>query len=553
MGHRIFFAAILFSPVLVAASLDGYVTDAAGHPIRKAGVTLRGGSPPSAYSTATDTDGSFAFSELNPGAYTLSVDRAGYIGKQYHTGPQETVSTITLAAGQDLKNVNLTLVRAVTISGTVLDEDGDPMAGAPVRLLQRKLSSEPELALERTSFTDSSGKYVFPDLPPGRHYVSAGPEDGHVLSALGMRANTGPALGRPAEYYANTWYPGATDRSGAGAIEAFHEDRAGIDIRLLKTPAFLVSGRVTGAVPAELVDQGPGQVVLIPAHHSDTRMNSYAGSRAHVAGDGAFDFRGERFPPGEYFLIASIASPGKRRLLASRRLTVGADTGDAVLNLEPLIDVHGHVAIEGEATANFGPRPGQPPNVVMQVDLSPAIVPMGPASLDVRSTIAPDGSFTLSGVAPGSYEVRTWVNPDKTWMKSMRLGSVEAVQGRIEITEASAATPLQLTLARSVGRIAGLVRDDRGNPAGGAVTLFRDPCGPDSAMMMSGVGSDGRLLLSPVAPGTYRVYAWEDIMDAQSYDPDLLKAWESSSVVVTVNENGSEEVTLKRIPSQLER
>jgi len=228
------------------------------------------------------------------------------------------------------------------------------------------------------------------------------------------------------------------------------------------------------------------------------------------------------------------------------------DIDDAVLNFEPLIDLHGSVTIEGEAAPDFSPRPGQPPNMTMQVGLSSARGPKGAPGYmsDIRSGIGSDGSFTLTGIAPGLYEVRVSGLPG-TWMKSIRLGTLEAMESRIEISETSAAIPLQLTLARSVGRISGIVLDDRGNPAGrGTLILLRDPPGPNSVTMLSGVGEDGRFMLSPVPPGTYRAYAWEDIEDAQRYDPDLLKAWENSSVTVTVKENGSEEITLRQIPSQ---
>jgi hypothetical protein len=66
---------------------------------------------------------------------------------------------------------------------------------------------------------------------------------------------------------------------------------------------------------------------------------------------------------------------------------------------------------------------------------------------------------------------------------------------------------------------------------------------------MGGVSGNGRFTLPYVQPGTYRLYAWEDLEEAQRYDPELMKKWEGNSVVVTVKENGSEQVTLRQIPS----
>jgi protocatechuate 3,4-dioxygenase beta subunit len=70
------------------ATIEGHVTDASGHPIRKAGLTLRavgqGGTPlKPPYNAISDAEGKFSFDEITPGGYTLSVERAGYRAQPY--------------------------------------------------------------------------------------------------------------------------------------------------------------------------------------------------------------------------------------------------------------------------------------------------------------------------------------------------------------------------------------------------------------------------------------------------------------------------------------
>ncbi len=67
--------------------------------------------------------------------------------------------------------------------------------------------------------------------------------------------------------------------------------------------------------------------------------------------------------------------------------------------------------------------------------------------------------------------------------------------------------------------------------------------------MLTGVNEGGQFILPKVAPGTYRLYAWDDLETAQHYDPEFLKPYESQSVKLTVKENGREQVTLRQIPS----
>jgi hypothetical protein len=66
--------------------------------------------------------------------------------------------------------------------------------------------------------------------------------------------------------------------------------------------------------------------------------------------------------------------------------------------------------------------------------------------------------------------------------------------------------------------------------------------------MLSGVGENGRFTLT-VPPGTYRLYAWEDLATAQYSDPEFLKPYEPNSLRVIVGENGRVQVTLKEIPA----
>ena len=251
---------------------------------------------------------------------------------------------------------------------------------------------------------------------------------------------------------------------------------------------------------------------------------------------------------------ATLRKTPRRRALLSRWRTVLArqpltisdrDIDDALLNIQPLVDLHGRVAIEGEQQTNFSALPGTPsPSVTMHVTLSPL---NGPMPSGVGTGITNDGSFTLSGIASGAYKVRVSGIPGGTLVKSIRLGAIEARDCGIEVVGATTA-PLEITLSRSVGQISGIVETDQGKPAAfSSITLVDDPPGP--GLYLTGTVEDGQFTLASVPPGAYRIYAWEDIENAHRYDPAFLKAYENKGTRVIGKENGREQITLKQIPT----
>lgn len=400
--------------------------------------------------------------------------------------------------------------------------------------------------------TDQSGRYAIQDLTPGVYYLGAGAAayDGAFL-VFGLNAFSEPpsmptissnVLGT---YYANTYYPGVVDQASAKAIRVQHDDISNLDISLVKTQAFRVSGRVTGIAPGHPLDQC--RVTLAPVG-APVSMNGpqFQGTTVQIGNDGTFDFGGARFPPGEYYLAVAAFAGRSNLVLARERLTIAdRDVKNSVLPLQPLVQLHGKFVVEGEPQTDFSKLPGvPPPTVTTRLGLSfEGDATWGPTSSNIKS----DGSFTIGEVAPGTYDVHVSGNPGGTWVKSIRLGSREAAGGVIDVTGASAAEPIQVLLSRSMGAIDGIVRTKSGAPAAGStVIILSVPLGKTSAL--TGADANGEFTM-PIAPGQYRIYAWEDLLEAQRYDPSLLKDHEGESVTVTIREGSSERVTLTAIPS----
>ena len=146
-----------------------------GRPGRRANVTLSGGEPSRVRTTTADDQGHFAFTELPPGAFMLSASKSGWLETIYgqkRPGNGRQGTPIQLAAGQRLDRLALAMPRGGVISGTVLDEAGDPAMGVNIRLMRVSYKSGARtLAWSSTGRTDDRGMYRIPALLPGEYEI----------------------------------------------------------------------------------------------------------------------------------------------------------------------------------------------------------------------------------------------------------------------------------------------------------------------------------------------------------------------------------------------
>lgn len=179
--------------------IGGMVIDAStGDPVRKTVVTLTWhGEPKSWATTRTAGDGLFRFEGLPPGDYDLRAEKQGTGRAVYgadHIG--ELGDLIPLAQGQTRDGLKLRFVHASSISGRVVDSDGDPVSGATVALYRpgRNLG-ERILVRANNAQSNDRGEYKFNNVQPGHYY----------LSAQSQRfANNGGARSLAMEYYGDT-------------------------------------------------------------------------------------------------------------------------------------------------------------------------------------------------------------------------------------------------------------------------------------------------------------------------------------------------------------
>ncbi len=322
------------SATSAAGAISGRVLDESnGAPIAGAVVSLRWagsakdpiGLPP-LDAQATDQVGRFLFARVPAGrSFELLAAKPGYFDGVFGA---RTPERVVVADGQWLRDVNILLSKPAAISGTILDEAGEPIVGVHVQAIAHILvGGEPAFGSGPLTRTDDRGMYRLAPLTPGAYAVAvlsvpvSVPADArmealsihHVLPAGGGHmligfegsalARATPGTGRR-HAYATTFYPAASTIATAAVVDLTSgDDRIGVDVQLRAAGVSRVSGRVTGP-PDAITDR---RLRLLPAGAEHMGVGGEAGI-ALTSADGTFTFLD--VPDGEYSILAASGALG---------------------------------------------------------------------------------------------------------------------------------------------------------------------------------------------------------------------------------------------------
>ncbi|MGA2134341.1 MAG: carboxypeptidase regulatory-like domain-containing protein [Bryobacteraceae bacterium] len=511
-------------------AIEGQAVDlATGAPLRKVEITLRGTQPatagamPNSYTATSEAGGGFIIKDIEPGKYRLSAQRTGYVTLQYGArGPMRGGTTLTLSTGQRMKDLSLRLNPQGVITGRILDENNDPVASASVRAMRYTYTmGRRQMQASGNANTNDLGEYRLYGLAPGRYYLAARENVHEWESTVDASANPAP------DGYVTTYYPGAKDPAAAVQIEvAAGAQLRGLNLTLAKARTFRIRGRVEGRPDAQimLIPRGQAQWISID------QQNHGTGSK------GTFELNG--ILPGAYTLTASSWSQNK--VLTSRQ---EVDVGDSnidnlVLVPSPGIEVIGTVAVDA-----VNPPALDSVNVMLRAR-DPGRIMYASSSEHLH-----DGAFTLSDVTPDNYYLQVTGLPDGYWVKSVHMGDQEVRDTGIDLTSGPSGS-INVTLAANAGQIDGSVQNDQQQAAPGAtVVLVPEPKLRDRPDAYKNITSDqnGRFSFKNLAPGDYRLFAWEDVEYGAYMDPDFLRPFEDRGQSLSIQEGSRESVQLNLI------
>ena len=520
-------------------SIDGQaVTAVTGEPLKKTQVTMNslGGHTNATPGAVTDAGGRFVIENIDPGRYNVSAERNGFVRFQYGArGPGRPGTPLTLSAGQRTRDLVFRLFPQGVITGKVVDEDGEPVERAQIRAMRyRFVRGKKQMTAPGSASTDDQGEYRLFGLEPGKYYLSATyrPNNG-----MGVTQDQKPAA-EANEGYAPTYYPGTTDPTAATVIPvSAGAILGGVDVTLRKTRTVQIRGHVVN--PA---GEGLPQFIVVGLMPKEGGIQGgflTGSSRGTVQRrDGAFQIRD--VVPGSYFLTAQWPSETGHRMLR-QALEVGNSNLDNVnVVLTPFVSLRGQVRVDGSAEVNLA---------TINISLSPqATIPMGGA----YARVADDGTFTLDNINADSYSVLVSGLPATFYVKSIRMGDVDALESGLDLTRSGPGV-LDILVNPNGGEIDGTVVDPHGQFAAGAtVVLVPDAKHRDHAELFKRSASDssGHFSFQGISPGEYKLFAWEDVENGAYQDPEFLQPFENQGESVGIREGGRENRQLKLIPAE---
>ena len=564
------------TPAQPPGSLTGQVVSATtGEPLKKVSLTLRpqgrGGSPAAATS---DASGNFKFNSVDVGTYTLTGERPGYVRAAYgedRVGGQ--ARTIDVATGKTSGPIQLKLLPQSVISGRVYDQDGDPIQNAQVQVMRYSYpGGKRQLGAVQQATTNDLGEFRVPSLAPGRYFVSATDRTQNLLNnfaqARGKQGKGGGGQNRGQnsepetnpEAYVTTFFPRSIEPNGATPIDLVAGSEArGINIGLLKARKYTVAGIVEGAPAAPAQQnangkqkgkQGPGgpggvNLTLVPrsANSQQPGLSSIlAGGVAQLDANGAFQFRSVQ--PGAYYLMAQTRGGGQQAQRLSARLAIdvsSSDLNNINVRLVPPLDVTGKIAPEqADSSIEYN-------KIRLNFTSSaPQSGGGGRGGQQGRIDIAADGKFATQ-LDGDTYNVEITGAPSGYYLKAVRLSGREVPDNMLDLTFSGAA--LDLVLANDAASITGTVQKSNGDPVQNVrVTAVPVNGSPRKDFYKSAnSGTDGTFTLANLPPGSYKLYAWEEVESNAWMDADFRRPFETLGSNATIKDGAGPNVTLKVI------
>jgi hypothetical protein len=242
-----------------------------------------------------------------------------------------------------------------------------------------------------------------------------------------------------------------------------------------------------------------------------------------------FEFSG--ILPGVYQLTATIqgTNPEKVGILA---VNVGNENVENLrLILRPVIQVKGRIQQDGGVVS---------PSLRVQLRGT-----RGASGVQL-SPPAADGSFTITRLVPGDYRLVFPDLPPDMHVRSARLGSTDVLDSTIHI-EGAMSDSLEIVLSPNTGSLDAIVVDRSKQPSAAATVVLvpgSDRRGRFDLYRTATTDSAGRASLTNIAPGSYKLFAWDDIEENAWQNTDAIRPFEDRGVLVTISESGRTSQTI---------
>ena len=499
------------------------ISSADGQPLGQTQVSISSNSDPNfAEEALTGADGRFLFRGFVAGKYALRAKHHGFITQGYE---QHGAFFTGIAVGPGLAAPSLLfrLQPEAVISGTIVDEAGDPVRDARVMLLHKSLQNgEWATRTGNSATSDDRGFYQFGQLPPGRYFVSVNTQPWYARPTprAGASGGTNAALDVA---YPITYYQEATDIGDATPIDLTAGEHATADITLTAVPAQHIVVRMAENTAVT------GFTAMLSQHVADAGSFSVSTMFQRVA-PGVFESSG--VPPGSYEMELQFYDPKSGRQGAQEKRTVEVGK-DAEVDLSTP-----SAAASVSGTVRFLPPVKPPAHLAI-------VLRGGQSGESFAADISAKGNFNFTRpILPGQYEIGS--SFAEGFYASSAAATGATIEGRtLQIRNADPIV-LKVVMAQGVAQVTGTaVRD--GKPVSGALVVLvpPDPANNSPLFRADQSDSDGTFTLPSIVPGKYTALAIDNGWGLEWRNPAALKPYLPRGQVLEIAPAGRYKIKLQ--------
>lgn len=511
------------------ATVSGRVTTSEGRPAREVPVVLL----PAEWTMqkepiakgVTDEEGRYKLANVPPGRYHLMAVSPGYVFAEAGASEWQRGKVINVSAGDELKDLDFTLVRGGVVTGRVTDPDGKPAIEEPVTLIPADKAERKQAGRNAGATTDDRGVYRAWGVRPGRYLVYAG------------RSRDEGDNGGAGAFHPQTFYPSVADESQAKVVEVTTGGEAGeVDITIARL-------ELTYAARGRVVDEDgrPVQGVSVAVGQMTKGGHTFYGSFSDSSKTderGEFILRG--LTPGDWGAWASEgdlyggASQGSTYSEPAVFEVTDSDVSGLEVKMRRGAEVSGVITLEGTSDPVVLAR-------FKEIHFG-AWVNEGDAGTGVPNYTsfqpAADGSFSVKGLRPGrlTFDLE-WPRPKGFSLQYIRREGVEQRDG-LELRAGERVRNVQVVYAYGTSSVRGEVQFRNGpRPEGVTYVVAASRAGSTVESGTATVDSLGHFQIENLSAGEYE-------LSLSDWSPNATNRSPLAKLTVTVPAEGEVKVTL---------
>ncbi|MBC7928026.1 MAG: carboxypeptidase regulatory-like domain-containing protein [Bryobacteraceae bacterium] len=379
---------------------------------------------------------------------------------------------ISVSESKEAK-VTIELQPPATMSGRVVDEDGDPISGCFVTLRHIEFPAR-GLRIAGMNSSDETGHYRLWGVEPGQWFAAAR----CPRPALQPRPLSPGPPPPPSIAWLPQIYPSASDYAAAQPVNLTSgTEKSGVDFRMRSGRVYKAGGLLTSAGG----DWKQRQDLMVHAQP----VAAISGSPGHRLNRVKGTWELLNLLPGTYILTITSTDDKLEKLGLYQRLTVADQDVKADLTLRPPVDVTGRLTIEGDrelhySSANFA--------------LIGEDTPYYPRQPQVK--IHQSGTFAITNVPPGRWKVESFTGAN-AFIKRVLQNGQEVPDGILDVT-AGAIGPVEIVFSTRMASIRGAATPSQ------PVLLASDK---DQGQIRRSALADasGTFTFPDLSPGVYRI------------------------------------------------